>query len=99
MNESFKLDQEPAVFVFEPRRVAANSWRWVKEHSATLLCTLFIGVMSFNMLTVIARKSITLDETVMIPAAYYHLAAGNFQLVHDHPPVSKILAAVPLLFI
>lgn len=51
------------------------------------------------MLTVIARKSITLDETVMIPAAYYHLAAGNFQLVHDHPPLSKILAAMPLLFI
>jgi dolichyl-phosphate-mannose-protein mannosyltransferase/uncharacterized protein DUF6056 len=55
--------------------------------------------MSFNMLTVIARKNITLDETVMIPSAYYHLAAGNFQLVADHPPLSKILAALPLLFI
>lgn len=55
--------------------------------------------MSLNMLAVITRKSITLDETVMIPAAYYHLAAGNFQLVHDHPPFSKILAALPLLFI
>jgi len=99
MNESFNLDQEPAVLMLEPRRAAANVWRWVKERSATLLCTVFIAVMSFNMLTVIARKSITLDETVMIPAAYYHLAAGNFQLVHDHPPLSKILAAVPLLFI
>ena len=48
---------------------------------------------------VIARKNITLDETVMIPSAYYHLAAGNFQLVHDHPPLSKILAALPLLLI
>ncbi len=51
------------------------------------------------MLTVIARKNITLDETVMIPSAYYHLAAGNFQLVHDHPPLSKILTALPLLLI
>lgn len=55
--------------------------------------------MCLNMLTVIARKSITIDEAVMIPSAYYHLAAGNFQLVSDHPPLSKILAAVPLLFI
>lgn len=55
--------------------------------------------MSLNMLAVIARKSITLDETVMIPSAYYHLAAGNFQLVHDHPPLCKILAALPLLLV
>jgi len=55
--------------------------------------------MALNMLAVVSRKSITIDEIVMIPAAYYHLAAGNFQLVHDHPPLSKILAAVPLLFI
>ena len=51
------------------------------------------------MLAVIARKSITLDETVMIPSAYYHLAAANFQLVHDHPPLCKILAALPLLLV
>ncbi|HEX8188629.1 MAG TPA: glycosyltransferase family 39 protein, partial [Pyrinomonadaceae bacterium] len=31
--------------------------------------------------------------------AYYHLAAGNCQLVHEHPPLSKILAGVPLLFL
>jgi len=55
--------------------------------------------MSLQMLAVVARKSITVDETVMIPAAYYHLAAGNFQLVNEHPPLSKILAAVPLLFV
>jgi len=55
--------------------------------------------MSLNMLAVVSRKSITIDEIVMIPSAYYHLVAGNFQLVHDHPPLSKILAAVPLLFL
>jgi 4-amino-4-deoxy-L-arabinose transferase-like glycosyltransferase len=54
---------------------------------------------SSQMLAVVARKSITADEIVMIPAAYYHLAAGNFQLVNEHPPLSKILAAVPLLFV
>jgi hypothetical protein len=51
------------------------------------------------MLFVISRKSITLDEIVMIPSAYYHLAAGDFQFVNEHPPLAKLLAAVPLLFI
>ena len=100
MNESLSQDQtDAAAFVFEPRRAASSTWQWVRQHVAELLCALFVGAMSFNMLMVIARKSITLDETVMIPSAYYHLAAGNFQLVHDHPPLSKILAALPLLLI
>ncbi len=51
------------------------------------------------MLAVIARKSITNDEIVMIPAAYYHLVSGDYQVVNEHPPLSKIIAALPLLFI
>ena len=55
--------------------------------------------MGVQMLVVIWRKSITIDELVMIPSAYYHLVDGDFQLVNEHPPLSKLLAAVPLLFI
>lgn len=51
------------------------------------------------MLAVVARKSITADEIVLIPAAYYHLADANFQLVNEHPPLVKILAGLPVLFI
>jgi hypothetical protein len=51
------------------------------------------------MLAVVRRKNITVDEIVMIPSAYYHLAAGNFQLVNEHPPLAKFLAATPLLLI
>ncbi|HEY0170896.1 MAG TPA: glycosyltransferase family 39 protein, partial [Pyrinomonadaceae bacterium] len=51
------------------------------------------------MLSVVWQKSITVDEVVMIPAAYYHLAAANCQLVHEHPPLVKILAGFPLLFL
>jgi len=35
----------------------------------------------------------------MIPSAYYHLASGNFQLVNEHPPLSKLVAGAPLLFV
>src|SRR5688572_3692609 len=58
--------------------------------------SLLLVVMAVTMLTVIARKSITIDEIVMIPSAYYHLH-GNFDLVHEHPPLVKFLAGLPLL--
>ena len=53
--------------------------------------------MSVQMLAATTRKSITADEIVMIPAAYYHLVTGNGQYVNEHPPLSKIVAALPLL--
>ena len=84
---------------FRPRRALAGAAAWARARAAGLAAALLLSVMALNMLAVVWRKSITIDELVMIPAAYYHLAAGNFQLVHDHPPLSKILAAVPLLFL
>src|SRR5436853_2055823 len=49
------------------------------------------------MLSVIRRKSITVDEWVMIPAGYYHLTAGDYRAVSEHPPFAKVIAAAPLL--
>jgi 4-amino-4-deoxy-L-arabinose transferase-like glycosyltransferase len=56
-------------------------------------------LMAVNMLAAISRKSITNDEIVHIPAGYYHLVAGDFQLNNEHPPLIKMWAALPLLFI
>lgn len=100
MNESLSQGQTAAATtVFKPRRAAINLWLWVQQHTPALLCALFLSAMSFNMLAVIARKSITNDEIVMIPAAYYHLVSGDYQVVNEHPPLSKIIAGLPLLFI
>jgi len=85
--------------VFEPRRALRHVRTWARTHAAWLACAALLAFMSLQMLAVVWRKSITVDEVVMIPAAYYHLAAGNCQLVHEHPPLSKILAGIPLLFI
>jgi hypothetical protein len=84
---------------FEPRRATAEARAWSRAHAAELLCAALLAAMSLQMLAVIRRKSITVDEIVLIPAAYYHLAAGNCQLVHEHPPLIKILAGLPLLFV
>lgn len=72
---------------------------FVRSHAAEFISGLLLAIMGLQMLTVISRKSITVDELVMIPSAYYHLVDGDFQFVNEHPPLSKILAAVPLLFI
>ncbi|HEU4595127.1 MAG TPA: hypothetical protein VFS10_08135, partial [Pyrinomonadaceae bacterium] len=111
MEESLKQEREPfgaeavavaddAAVAVAPRRAFLASVRGVAlERGAELLCALLLALMSLNLLTVVARKSITVDEIVMIPSAYYHLVAGNYQLVNEHPPLSKFLAALPLLFI
>lgn len=55
--------------------------------------------MSIQLFAIVARKNITNDEIVHIPAGYYHLVAGEFQLNNEHPPLVKMWAALPLLFI
>ena len=55
--------------------------------------------MALNMILVTARKSITADEIVLIPAAYYHLITNDPQLVREHPPLSKLLAGFLCFFI
>ncbi|MDT7780562.1 MAG: hypothetical protein QOC99_3074 [Acidobacteriota bacterium] len=87
------------VYAFEPRRALAAVRAWSRAHAAELLCAALLAAMSLQMLAVVWSKSITVDEIVLIPAAYYHLADGNCQLVHEHPPLVKILAGLPLLFI
>ena len=87
------------LLVFEPRRFLTLLLTFVQSHAAELATTALLAVMGLQMLTVIWRKSITVDELVMIPSAYYHLVDGDFQFVNEHPPLSKLLAAVPLLFI
>jgi hypothetical protein len=72
---------------------------WLTERSAKILCAILLCIMAFNLVSTITRKSVTIDELVLTPAGYYHLVAGQFNLVPDHPPFCKILAAIPLLFI
>jgi 4-amino-4-deoxy-L-arabinose transferase-like glycosyltransferase len=55
--------------------------------------------MGLQLLVVISRKSITTDEIVHIPAGYYHLVAGDFELNNEHPPLVKMWAALPLLMV
>src|SRR2546423_2742661 len=66
---------------------------------AEAFAAVMLLLMAANCLTVIARKSVTNDENIHIPAGYYHLVVGDFQFNNPHPPPPKMLGALPLLFI
>lgn len=80
-------------------RVFAALRRLVATRRAEALCAALLLVLAANLFAAISRKSITNDEIVHIPAGYYHLVAGDFQLNNEHPPLIKMWAALPLLFI
>ena len=51
--------------------------------------------------TVLSQRatSATYDETAHLPAGYVYLQYGNYSLNAEHPPLIKMLAALPLPFI
>lgn len=68
-----------------------------RPHAAA--CALLLLAVAANLYTAVLHKSITNDEIVHIPAGYYHLVAGDFHLNNEHPPLIKMWAALPLLFV
>lgn len=77
----------------------ANAKRLVVVRKAEAVCGALLLLMAVNLFAAISRKSITNDEIVHIPAGYYHLVAGEFQLNNEHPPLVKMWAALPLLIV
>ena len=79
------------------RPLRPSSFRLLAGPRAGALCVALLALMGAQMLGVIRQKSITVDEWVLIPAGLYHLTAGDFRPVHEHPPVAKVLGAAPLV--
>ncbi|HEY0077739.1 MAG TPA: glycosyltransferase family 39 protein [Pyrinomonadaceae bacterium] len=81
------------------RGAVAAARRALAAHRAESLAACLLLLMAVNLFSVIWRKTITNDEFVHIPAGYYHLVEGNFHLNNEHPPLVKMWAALPLLFV
>src|SRR4051812_38306541 len=47
----------------------------------------------------VSRLSATTDEAVHIAAGYSYWKTHDFRLNPEHPPLAKLIAALPLLFI
>jgi hypothetical protein len=104
MADALKQKQEAGAAIGETIAHAfapafANAKRLVSERKAEAVCAALLLLLAANLFASISRKSITNDEIVHIPAGYYHLVTGEFQLNNEHPPLVKMWAALPLLFI
>ncbi|HEV2826620.1 MAG TPA: glycosyltransferase family 39 protein [Pyrinomonadaceae bacterium] len=80
-------------------RAFQSARRTLNTYKVEVLCSAILLVMALNLVATTASKSITADELVIIPAAYYNLVTDDFQLVREHPPACKLLAGIPLLFL
>jgi hypothetical protein len=104
MEDALKQKQEAGAAISEAIAHAfahafANAKRLVTERLAEAVCAALLLLLAANLFASISRKSITNDEIVHIPAGYYHLVAGEFQLNNEHPPLVKMWATLPLLFL
>ncbi|MDX6576588.1 MAG: hypothetical protein QOE96_2541 [Blastocatellia bacterium] len=98
MDESLSQAATPETRPVAPRWNLARLLSWARSRRARLICVALLGIMSAQMLAAVSRKSISTDEVVHIPAGYYHLVNGDFQFLNQHPPVSMMMGALPLLF-
>jgi len=64
----------------------------------SLICVAALALMTVNCVLAIRKTSITTDEVIHIPAGYYSLTAGEYRMNAEHPPLAKMVAAIPLLF-
>jgi len=64
-----------------------------------LIVALFLVIFFALALHSITQKSIINDELVHITAGYSYLKTGDFRLNTEHPPLIKIISAIPLLFL
>src|SRR6267378_8410560 len=99
MDESLSNYDPETVDFAAPWLQIARLKQFVRAHQAEAICAGLLLVMAVNMFAAISHKGITNDEIVHIPAGYYHLVAGDFQLNNEHPPLMKMWAAVRVVLI
>jgi hypothetical protein len=63
-----------------------------------LLAGLLLAVMAGLMIGPAQKDSATVDETTFLSAGYSYWTGHRFLMVSEHPPLSQMLPAIPLLF-
>src|SRR4030095_7179410 len=73
--------------------VSINEWK-------TILLVILVFTVIFGSLTITSfiQQSPTIDEPVHLLGGYYYLKWGDFRVNPEHPPLVKMWAALPLLW-
>lgn len=59
----------------------------------------FLAVFAILCVASVARKSITTDEIPHITSGYTYWKTGDFRINPEHPPLAKMAAGLPLIFV
>ena len=82
-------------------REAAGKKEWLKRHVrgrlVAVCAAVLLAAFALQAVTSMARKSVTTDEVVHLPAGYSYLKTCDFRMNPEHPPLIKVIAALPLL--
>lgn len=69
----------------------------MRRLGSTLAAILLFAIFAFQLWMHATRASATIDEPTHLYAGFRHLSCGDFEINHEHPPLLKIVAALPLL--
>ena len=89
----------------EPSRVEIPDARELRKQTAQTqiwpFVALFVFVIIFSVIAISSfrEQSPTMDEPVHLLGGYSYLKWGDFRVNPEHPPLSKIWAALPLLWL
>jgi hypothetical protein len=93
------MDEEPLSDAEKPRRDRqGGSGEGEPRFDRRRLLAVALLLILFAQVALAARHtSITLDEPLHITSGYASLLTGDYRLVEEHPPLLKMLQALPLL--
>ena len=63
------------------------------------LALLLLAIMGTVQVTSVLQETQTWDEGIHLAAGYSYLKRGDYRMNPEHPPLGKILSALPLLFL
>lgn len=74
-----------------------NVRKFLTKNLYAISAVLFFGLFVFQLWFHVTRTSATIDEVPHILAGYRHLQCGDFGINPEHPPLLKMIAALPLM--
>ena len=77
---------------------SASSHRYLRRLLEAGVVLLFCAAFAASVISFSRNASPTYDEVAHLPAGYSYLRWDDYRLNPQHPPLAKMLAALPLLW-
>lgn len=69
------------------------------KKTTKILIIVLLALFFLQAVTSMSKKSLTFDELSHIPAGYSYINTMDYRLNPEHPPLIKMIAGIPLVFI